>query len=73
LLLFQLYLPIEKEEKNGSSARQSKVQYMVLAVSEGLGNVIFVWLLLKAAKNVGVAPNDLVSYLFFPIKKIYRL
>jgi len=30
--LLQGYLPIEKEVKNGSSARHSRVLYMVLAV-----------------------------------------
>jgi len=35
LPLFKWYLPIEKEEKNGSSARQSTVQYMVLAMLDG--------------------------------------
>jgi len=33
--LLQGYLPIEREETNGSSARQSAVLYMVLAVLDG--------------------------------------
>ena len=33
--LLRGYLPIEKEEKNGSSVRHSTVQYMVLAVLDG--------------------------------------
>ena len=33
--LLQGYLPIEREVINGSSARQSTVQYMVLAAFDG--------------------------------------
>jgi hypothetical protein len=33
--LLQGYLPFEREFKNGSSARHSTVQYMVMAVFDG--------------------------------------
>jgi hypothetical protein len=33
--LLQGYLPIEREFKNGSSARHSAVQYMVMALFDG--------------------------------------
>jgi hypothetical protein len=46
-----VYLPNKKEEANGSNARHSTVQYMVLAVLVGSANAKFT-LLLKDTKNV---------------------
>ena len=55
---------MEREDTNGSSARHSTVQYIVLAVLWAAEQMLKYRLLLKATKHVDVAARAAVCYLF---------
>jgi hypothetical protein len=69
--LLRDYLPMDREEKNGSSARHSTVRYMVLGVwdSQATGQV---QLLPKATVHLRVVANGLVFICFIFIVQFGR-